>query len=177
MSWEAIGAIGGLIGAIAVVATLAYLAAQIKQNTRALTTAIYESVMGGFNDVIAFHNSDSITSSLTRRGWLDPDRLNEEEAFRFNMLARYFANHIYKLFRLYQAGAFPEAEWRRAAIEGMQIFSTPGGRKFRESNHYYHELWVELGKFEGEAQSDFSLTRTLGQGRHANETGETVSNS
>ena len=160
MNWEAIGAIGGVVGAIAVVATLIYLAAQIRQNTKALTTAIYESIIGGFNDVISFHNSDAETSSLTRRGWLEPNELNEEEIFRFNMLARYLANHLYKLFRLYQAGVFPEAEWRRAAIEGSQVFfGMPGGRKFREGNHYYHELWVELGKFEGEQQSDYSLGR------------------
>lgn len=157
MNWDAIGAIGGAIGAAAVVVTLIYLSVQIRQNTRALTTSIYESAMGGFNDVIAFHNGDEATSSLARRGWLDPDGLNADEAFRFNMLVRYFANHFYKLFRLYQAGAFPRAEWRLSAIEGAQVFSTPGGRKFRESNHYYREMWNEFAKFESEALSDFSL--------------------
>jgi hypothetical protein len=39
MSWDAISAVGQLIGAIGVIASLGYLAAQIRQNTRAVRGA------------------------------------------------------------------------------------------------------------------------------------------
>ena len=39
MNWEAIGAVGEIVGAIAVVVTLVYLAAQIRQNSRAMKGA------------------------------------------------------------------------------------------------------------------------------------------
>ena len=157
MNWDAIGAIGEVLGAVAVVVTLAYLALQMRQNTKALTTSMYESAMGGFNEVIAFHNSDPTTSSLARRGWLDPSGLSEDEAFRFNMLVRYMANHMYKLFRLYEVGAFPADEWERTAREAAQVFSLPGGLDFRAKNLYYEDLWSELARHEGKGISDFSL--------------------
>jgi hypothetical protein len=160
MNWNAIGAIGELVGAVAVVVTLAYLAFQVRQNTTAMTTAMYESAMRGFNEVIAFHNSDQATSSLMRRGWADPGSLNDDESFRFNMLVRYMANHLYKLFRLYEVGAFPADEWERNAREGAQIFSMPGGLEFRTKNLYYEELWSELARYEGADFSDYSLGTT-----------------
>ncbi len=51
MNWEAIAAVGELVGAFAVLITLIYLAVQIRQNTAAVATSTYESVMTGFNDI------------------------------------------------------------------------------------------------------------------------------
>ena len=44
MNWEAIGAVGEILGAIAVLVTLGYLAAQIRQNTRAMRAAAVSAV-------------------------------------------------------------------------------------------------------------------------------------
>jgi hypothetical protein len=44
MNWEAIAAVGELLGASAVLITLIYLAVQIRQNTAAVATSIYERV-------------------------------------------------------------------------------------------------------------------------------------
>ena len=43
MSWEAIGAMGSLLGAISVLLTLLYLAKQIKENSKLLTTSVYQT--------------------------------------------------------------------------------------------------------------------------------------
>ena len=52
MNWDAIGAIAELIAAIAVLATLVYLAAQIKQNTKALSGASMDSITShGFQEL------------------------------------------------------------------------------------------------------------------------------
>ena len=45
MSWEAIGAMGSLLGAISVLLTLLYLAKQIKENSKLLTTSVYHSAV------------------------------------------------------------------------------------------------------------------------------------
>ena len=50
MNWEAIGAIGETIGAIAVVLTLVYLSIQIRQNTRSVRAATYQSVAEALAD-------------------------------------------------------------------------------------------------------------------------------
>ena len=44
MNWEAIGAVGEVAGAIGVIATLLYLAAQIRQNTRAMRGATQDAI-------------------------------------------------------------------------------------------------------------------------------------
>lgn len=44
MNWDALGAVGEVGGAVAVVATLGYLAAQIRQNTRAMHSATTREV-------------------------------------------------------------------------------------------------------------------------------------
>jgi hypothetical protein len=50
MNWEAIGAIGEVAGAAGVVATLIYLAVQIRQNTRSVEAATYQSVAESLAD-------------------------------------------------------------------------------------------------------------------------------
>ena len=50
MNWEAIGAIGEAVGAAAVVGSLVYLAVQIRQNTKSVQAATFQSVAEGLAD-------------------------------------------------------------------------------------------------------------------------------
>ncbi len=71
VNWGAIGAIGEILGAIAVFVTLIYLAAQIRQNTKSVTTATYDSVTSGITQVniaVASH-PDLDNASRRRRSW------------------------------------------------------------------------------------------------------------
>jgi hypothetical protein len=51
MNWEAIGAVGEAIGAFGVILTLGYLALQIRQNTRSLKSASYQSAISSMSEV------------------------------------------------------------------------------------------------------------------------------
>ena len=51
MSWEAIGEIGCLLGAVSVLLTLLYLAKQIKENSKLLTTSVYQTAIDGYNEM------------------------------------------------------------------------------------------------------------------------------
>ncbi len=144
MNWDAIGAIGEILGAIAVLITLAYLAIQIRQNTQSVATSVYESAMSGFNEVNRYISVNAELSSIVRRGSVDPSSLNEEERFRFNFVLRNYANHVYKLLRLYQQGVFPEHEWRNTVLEAVQLFAMPGFVDFKANNRYFSDLWVEM---------------------------------
>jgi hypothetical protein len=50
MNWEALGAIGEIVGAAAVVVTLGYLAVQIRQNTKSVQAATFQSIAEGLAD-------------------------------------------------------------------------------------------------------------------------------
>ena len=45
VNWEAVSAIGQVLGALAVVVSLIYLAAQVRQNTRVVRAATFQSVV------------------------------------------------------------------------------------------------------------------------------------
>ena len=76
MNWDAIGAIAELIAALAVLATLVYLAAQIKQNTKALSGASMDSITShGFQEL----KWSSELQPVFLKAKNDPDSLDEVE--------------------------------------------------------------------------------------------------
>ena len=50
MNWDALSAVAESVGAIGVVATLVYLAVQIRDNTKAVRAATYDSFVAQFRD-------------------------------------------------------------------------------------------------------------------------------
>ena len=158
MNWEAIGAIGEILGAIAVLLTLIYLVAQIKQNTASVATATYESMMSGITDINLVVAGNSELASILARGSVDPDSLDLEEAYRFAFLMRCWANQGLKQLRLFELGALGSRDWENLARELAQGFSGPGGKRFREGNHFFEDLYAEMDKYESGAKiSDFAL--------------------
>ena len=157
VNWDAIGAIGQILEAIAVLTTLAYLAIQIRQNTQSVATSVFESAMSGLNQHIRWVSGDAELSSIVRRGFVDHGSLNEEERFRFNFVLRSYTNQIYKLFRLYEQGVFPEYEWRNTILEAVQLFAMPAFLDFKAGNRYYSDLWAEIERFEAEDFSSFDF--------------------
>ena len=95
MSLEDLGNIGEFVAAVAVVISLVYLAIQIRQNTRSVRVASYQSWFDSYsnfsNTVLASPELDA----LFHRGTSDPGKLTPEERRHFNGLAR-------RIFRLFE---------------------------------------------------------------------------
>ncbi len=159
MNWDAIGAIGEILGAIAVLGTLIYLAAQIRQNTAAVTTATYESMVSGITDVNLVVVGNPEVTSILNRGARDPHSLDDDEAYRYTTLMRCWANQWLKQLRLFEEGALGLRDWKRLAQEAAQALSSPGGTMFRERNHVFDDLYVEIDKYERIQISDFAVGR------------------
>ncbi len=159
VNWEAIGAIGETLGAIAVLVTLMYLAAQIGQNTKSVTTATYDSVMSAITQTNVTVASNPDLASILLRGSLDPDSLDTEEAFRYSSIMRSYANQWLKQLRLYEQGALSARDWERLAQEAAQALATPGGKVFRAGNHVFEDVYTEIDKYDSREISDFALGR------------------
>ncbi len=159
MNWDAIGAIGEILGAIAVLATLIYLAAQIRQNIASVTTATYESMMAGITDINLVVAGNPEVASIVERGGRDPRSLDVDDALRYAFLLRCWANQWWKQLRLYEQGALDERDWEKLAQEAAQFFATPGGKMFRERNHVFDDVYVEIDKYERIQISDFAIGR------------------
>ena len=157
MNWDAIGAVGELLGASAVLVTLIYLAVQIKQNTSAVATATYESTMTGFNDINIVVAGNPALASVLDRGCQNPDSLNNEEVVQFNFLLRCYSNQWWKLFKLYERGSLPAAEWSIFAKEAAQFLEQPGCKPFCDQNALFADLYTELDKYKGGVISDFGF--------------------
>jgi hypothetical protein len=116
--------------------------------------------MSGFNEVIRYSFGDTERASVFRRGTTDPDSLDEDENILFNSIIRHYTNHVYKLFRLYESGVFPESEWINTVTESNQLFENNGLIRFRAENSYYSDLWAEMDRRDTTKISSFGFEST-----------------
>lgn len=130
MKWDVVAAIAELVGALGVVATLLYLSLQIRQNTKALRTATFQSIIGfatGFAQSIA---QDGELARIFHAGITSFDALDEPERFRFHFqmiaLLRRFENILYQS----TMGLLDDAEWEglRASLDAIMV--QPGAGKW-----------------------------------------------
>jgi len=164
MNWEALAAVGEILGAVAVFVTLLYLAIQVRQNTAAMTTSTYDSIISGFNDVNGIVVNNPEVASILHRGSADPGSLSDAEAIQYAFLFRCWSNQWLKLLRLHQKGALSEAEWRPFAEEAAQAFMTPGATLFKAENQVFADLYEELDKYAGQQISAVRLGDSISQG-------------
>ena len=139
MSWEAVGAIGSLLGAISVFVTLLYLARQIKENSKLLTTSVYQTAMDGYNEMASLFLDNP---ELARNLLMDkPSQFSEVDAYKF---------------KLYEAGIFPEEDWLLRAAEIKQVINqTDFSREFVKHNLIFSEMCSHLDTLAVERASQF----------------------
>ena len=147
MSWEAIGAVGSLLGAISVLLTLLYLAKQIKENSKLLTTSVYQTAVDGYNEMASMFLENP---ELARNLLLDkPAQLSEVDAYKLNLILRVYLNQGLKLFKLYEAGIFPEEDWLLRAAEVKQVINqTDFSREFVKKNIIFSQMCSHLDDLE-----------------------------
>ena len=154
MSWEAIGAMGSLLGAISVLLTLLYLAKQIKENSKLLTTSVYQTAVDGYNEMASMFLENP---ELARNLLLDkPAQLSEVDAYKLNLILRVYLNQGLKLFKLYEAGIFPKEDWLLRAAEVKQVINqTAFSREFVENNIIFSQMCSHLDDLEVGPASKF----------------------
>ena len=154
MSWEAIGAMGSLLGAISVLLTLLYLAKQIKENSKLLTTSVYQTAVDGYNEMASLFLENP---ELARNLLMDkPAQLSEVDAYKLNLILRVYLNQGLKLFKLYEAGIFPEEDWLLRAAEVKQVINqTDFSREFVKNNIIFSQMCNHLEDLEVGPASKF----------------------
>ncbi len=80
------GAIGEIVGGIAVVVTLIYLAAQIRQNTRAVRANTFQGVVDSLTSGIAEITRDAEVTRIWIVGLSQSEELSEFDRGRFRLL-------------------------------------------------------------------------------------------
>jgi len=110
MNWEAIGAIGEVVGAFGVILTLGYLAIQIRQNTRSLKSASYQSAINSMSEVAGSAYNDEDVSRIIHES-LRGKEVSDLDQYRFETfltrLFRNFENFYYQ----HEAGVMEDHLW------------------------------------------------------------------
>jgi hypothetical protein len=86
MTIQDLGSLGEFVAAIATVATLAYLAIQVRQNTRALRSATFESISEQMAQNVQPLLNNGDLAELVLKGYADPDAMDPAEQIRFHAL-------------------------------------------------------------------------------------------
>ena len=126
MNWEAIGAMAELVGAIAVVATLIYLAAEIRQNTRAVRTGSHHGLTDSFNQLNAKIAEDERLARLFRLGLSEYDNLSSDEQISTAHLFLSYLRIFEVLYFQREAGTVEEKLFQAEEKSLRYIFSQPG---------------------------------------------------
>ncbi len=120
------GAIGEIVGGIAVVVTLIYLAAQIRQNTRAVRANTFQGVVDSLTSGIAEITRDAEVTRIWIVGLSQSEELSEFDRGRFRLLilmaVRKWENALYQS----RAGMLDNAQWEGILQDIRSIVGRPG---------------------------------------------------
>ena len=145
-----IQSITSIVQALALIVSLVYAAIQIRDNTRAVKSQAYQSIITAYAEIEARIGQDSETATLYDIGCKYPDKLNDEEKVRFTQLMSSTFNFFENLHYQYKNALLEEglwAGWCKLMIIKLKI---PGIKKYWEDNGYIYSKdfrqYVDSGK-------------------------------
>jgi len=123
-----LGSIGELVAAIATVATLVYLAVQIRQNTKSVRSAAFQSAQRDLGDKLDSLAQDPELLRVFFDGNRDFESFSREDRRRY-------ATFMVGMFRRYETllyhtrlGNIEQGQWEGPLSELHNIFRHPGAR-------------------------------------------------
>ena len=140
MDWDALGAIAETLGAVGVILTLIYLATQIKQNTRSLRAAAFQTNTQAINHVNSLVLSDPDVARLflaAEDGALDELAALDQLRFQYGILY---------LFRIWEQahylrthGISEQEEWQRQEVSLRRMLASRFARAWWQRGSFGFE--------------------------------------
>lgn len=121
--------------------TLVILVTQIRQNTKAVQAASFDSAISGLNIIRQSALEDPKLTELWSKGMGAPDELNNVERDRFRFMV---ANMLWSQWNVYFQAELAELSniWEPQKVQLKRVLSYPGGKWFLEE--YGEELESEF---------------------------------
>ena len=126
MTLQDLGNIGEFTAAISTLVTLIYLALQIRHNTHESQAASRNSVSHAFADLLVSVSRDSETSRLVRRGMFEPEALDADDTFRFDLVIAALFHNFETAYAQRRRSALAEEDWAKWAVLIKQYMAQPG---------------------------------------------------
>ncbi|MEE8079677.1 MAG: hypothetical protein V3T18_11820 [Pseudomonadales bacterium] len=134
MNWDAIAAVGELIGAILVGATLIYLAFQLRQNTKALTSSTFQAVSSNMASNMEFFAGDPTISALLVTAQDGLGELTAEERARFGYVMVMAFRRIEMVFVQRSLGFIDARLTEGFERSAISTFASSGAREWWEAS-------------------------------------------
>jgi hypothetical protein len=128
---DALGNLGDFVGGLAVVVTLIYLAVQVRQNTAALRTASWQTVVSTYRESNRLR-TDPRTALAWARGVTGFPDLPFEQRSLFSTVMVDEALCLQGAFALHEAGQLEDATYQAYLTYFASVVSTPGGARWWE---------------------------------------------
>lgn len=119
--------ISQIVAVVLVAPTLVYLAFQVRQNTlqmRAAARFQWVEASGQMNALIA---GDTAAASVFRRGWDNPDGLDDDERMQFLVHLGQFMQIYSTMYELHQEKLLPDTQWHNCRKDMIGVMNCPGG--------------------------------------------------
>ena len=115
-----------VVGFLAVVSSIIFLTLEVRQNTQAMQAAGIQDATNVARQQLLMLVGDSEVHRIEMLGHANPDQLTPEELRRYRYLIRSFWLGMQGLFRQWQLGVVPDAEWTVMSGVVCQELATAG---------------------------------------------------
>ena len=126
MNWEALGAISELAGAVGVIASLLYVGAQVRQNTRSMRAATYDSLVRSNGDFLTPLIQDAALAASFEGAVASWVELDEVQRPRIMYLLTQLFRHWENAFFQHQQGTLAPSLWVTWQEVILSYFHQPG---------------------------------------------------
>lgn len=157
MDWDAIGAIGEVVGGLGVIFTLGYLAIQIRQNTRSLKSAAYQSAIASMSEITGSTYENEDTARVMLHGCRGED-LTDVEEFRFGQLLTRLFRNFENFYYQHESGAMEDHLWYGMRNSMVGFYHMPAVRAWWKIRRKSYS--IDFAKFL-ESQSEESASTVL----------------
>jgi hypothetical protein len=136
VNWNAIGAISELVGAVAVIASLIYLAAQVRQHTRAIQSSSFQGTTDALNHINMMIASDPDLLRVISSRPSSLGELSVEDRYRYSYV-------LLSLFRVRETAYHQQHEgttalqsWIREEVTLRSNLESPAAREWWKTVGY-----------------------------------------
>ncbi len=136
MTLQDLGSIGEFVAAIATLLTLIYLAAQIRQNTRAVRSTAFQQVVDSFSEISLAMGLNPEVSEIFDRAREDPSSLDSGEQSRYRLILLSFFRRAESVFFQSEQGTLEAESWEGIRESLKVILRGQGGRQFWDENSH-----------------------------------------
>jgi len=135
---QLLGNYGEFLGAIAVVVTLIYLAAQIRQNTRAVRLSTAHSIADAFRNQYATIGGSGQVADVFATGFARPGELDEAKRTQFYALMHQTVRVYEETFYQFAEGALDERLWTGMHRQMLWTLNQPGFHNYWQDRHDWY---------------------------------------